>query len=827
MANNYQSIASNFRKDPINNTIVSKPIIQPDVISPNSSGIVPMWEIPEVRNRVKVMNVDGTYKVECFNAKEITEEKYFYVDYSLGDCYFHKNELGKAITIVYRGIGNSSLYAGRVYTKLGEDGSVTETIQDIVTKGRASIDFYNATGSAIQLQDDLEATNIVALATNAILQQSIVDGGLETIRDDIANTQVDVVNTNNSLLDITYNIKTSGAKGDGITDDTVAIKTFFDSLIGVVGKKKVIFQPNKTYCVSNEIEILSSDLEIDFNGSVVKYTGSTYYDYALKCGVFKFRSPSEVFVDGVLEFDPLITTTLGVNGQFNKVSTLKLTQEIFDKTSVGQLISFILRTKIPPYTSTESKPTVFTCAKILSKDIATNKITIDYYSPYDWSPFNNVFPTNKITLYNNGIKNIRIKNYNFTATSSVLADISPLSFSGVENIKVENCKFERNLLPCIHFNECYNFQVDSCEASNPITTDSGKGYLVQNISCHFGRIKNVIGNGMRHLVDFSGGWDLLVENAFDVNTVATNSSLDCHGQGEHSITYRNCKGSFCFGNGRLQFESINANILIDRCDVVSLQSDCSNDVSIKNSTINFTPTSGVGFKSLMIDNCKILMYDVASADTYIKSKYGEGLLKEDTFVTIINSIFTPMSKTTTTAVGIKLLNFGRVTLKNNIIKSYTHLNTLEVVTCTKAIIQGNTIDNCIITCDGEFDLLDNEITIRSNKSYILIENGSVTGYKKVNIDGNTIIMNYPGLVTDDIKFFSSNSQGNANPLHIILLFNNNYFQNITKDCTYFIQSYANLTWHVYSSGNIARQSVLNFSDCQTLFPVATGIVVIP
>ena len=190
MANNYQTIASNFRKDPINNTVVSKPIIQPDVISPNSSGIVPMWEIPEVRNRVKVMNVDGTYKVECFNAKEVTEEKYFYVDYALGDCYFHKNELGKAITMIYRGIGNSSLYAGRVYTKLGEEGDVSETIQDIVTKGRASIDFYNATGSAIQLQDDLEATNIEALATNAILQQAIVDGGLQTMKDDISNVEV-------------------------------------------------------------------------------------------------------------------------------------------------------------------------------------------------------------------------------------------------------------------------------------------------------------------------------------------------------------------------------------------------------------------------------------------------------------------------------------------------------------------------------------------------------------------------------------------------------------------------------------------------------------
>ena len=168
-----------------------------------------------------------------------------------------------------------------------------------------------------------------------------------------------------------------------------------------------------------------------------------------------------------------------------------------------------------------------------------------------------------------------------------------------------------------------------------------------------------------------------------------------------------------------------------------------------------------------------------------------------------------------------------MTLKNNIIKSYTHLNTLEITDCTKAIIQGNTIDNCIITCNGEFDLLGNEITIRSNQSYMLIENASVTGYKRVNIDGNTFIMSYTGLPADDVKFMSSNSQGNANPLHIIVSFNNNYFQNITKDCTYFLQSYANLTWHVYSVGNIARQSVLPFESSPTLFPVTTGIVVIP
>ena len=826
MANNYQSIASNFRKDPINNTIISKPIIQPDVISPNSSGIVPMWEIPEVRNRVKVMNVDGTYKVECFNAKEITEEKYFYVDYSLGDCYFHKNELGKAITMIYRGIGNSSLYAGRVYTKLGEEGEISETIQDIITKGRASIDFYNATGSAIQLLADLTAKNIEALTTLELLNIAINTATIPTIQSNIVDLNTRVDNTNVSILDISYNIKSSGAKGDGITDDTLSLKTFFTSLLPVDKKKKVIFPPNKTYCISDEIEIKSSNLEIDFNGSSIVYTASKDYDYALKSGVIKFRSTSEEILSGVLEFDPLVTTTLGISGQFNKVSTIKVTQAVFDKITVDQLIGLTLRVKNPPYTATEFVPALFSCAKVLSKDSVTNKVTLDYYSPYDWSSYNNVFTTNKITLYSS-IKNINIKNYNFTSTSTYLANISPLSFTGVENIKVENCKFEKNLLPCVHLIECYNYQVDSCEASNPIITDSGKGYLVQNISCHFGRIRNVIGNGMRHLVDFSGGWDLLAENSLDVNTILTNSSFDCHGQGEHSITYRNCKGSFVFGNGRTQFESINANILIDKCDVVSMHSDCGNDVAIKNSTVNFNPTGGVGFKSLLMDNCKILLYDVVSCDTYIKSKYGDGLLKEDTFVTVINSSFIPMSKVTTTTVGIKFLSFGKVVFKNNIIKNYTHVNTLEIVGCTKTIIQGNTIDNCIITCDGEFDLLDNEITIRSDKSYVLVENASVTGYKRVNIDGNTIIMNYIGLLTDDIKFMSSNSQGNSDPLHIILTFNNNYFQNITKSCTYFIQAYANLTWHVYSNGNIARQNVLNFSDCQTLFPVATGIVVIP
>ena len=259
MANNYQSIASNFRKDPINNTIVSKPIIQPDVISPNSSGIVPMWEIPEVRNRVKVMNADGTYKVECFNAKDITEEKYFYVDYALGDCYFHKNELGKAITIAYRGIGNSSLYAGRVYTKLGEDGDVSETIQDIITKGRASIDFYNSTGSAIELLANLTTKNTEALVTISTLNTAIGNGDIITMKTNVTNLQTltstlstNKVNKTESGLsttskDIVTSINEVNAKADTKQSSTDAtLTTTSKTIVGGINELKTALSTTNT-----------------------------------------------------------------------------------------------------------------------------------------------------------------------------------------------------------------------------------------------------------------------------------------------------------------------------------------------------------------------------------------------------------------------------------------------------------------------------------------------------------------------------------------------------------------------------------------------------
>ena len=818
-----KTIFPNFNKDEVTGQIIKEKVKTTIKVHPLQP-IIFMESMYDEFIGVKLQDKLGNYLIKTNNKDEI-DTTHFYLPNNEQKIFVDSLYLGELMTIEYYSIGAYNFSDKLIATQYDNEGNVTELLSDIITKGKASIDFYNGTGSAIQLLADLTAKNIEALTTLGLLNTAINTATIPTIQSNIVDLNTGISNINASILDITYNIKSSGAKGDGITDDTLNLKTFFTSLLSVDKKKKVIFPPNKTYCISDEIEIKSSNLEIDFNGSSIKYTGSKDYDYTLKNGVIKFRSTNEEILSGVLEFDPLVTTTLGINGQFNKVSTIKVTQAVFDKITVDQLIGLTLRVKNPPYTATEFVPTLFSCAKVLSKDIVTNKITLDYYSPYDWSSYNNVFTTNKITLYNS-IKNISIKNYNFTATSTYLANIAPLSFTGVENIKVEDCKFEKNLLPCIHFIECNNFQVDSCEASNPIATDSGKGYLVQSISSHFGRVKNVMGNGMRHLVDFSGGWDLLTENALDINTVVTTASFDCHGQGEHSITYRNCKGSFCFGNGRTQFESTNANILIDKCDVVSIHGDCGNDVAIKNSTVNFNPTAGVGFKSLLMDNCKILLYDVTSADTYIKSKYGTGLLKEDTFITIVNSSFIPMSKTNATNVGINLLNFGKVIFKNNIIKSYTHLNTLEITDCTKTIIQGNTIDNCIIDCNGEFDLFDNEITIRSNKSYILLDNASVTGYKRVNIDGNTFIMSYTGLPADDVKFMSSNSQGNANPLHVIVSFNNNYFQNTTKDCTYFLQTYANLTWHVYSIGNISRQAVLPFGSSPTLFPVTTGIVVI-
>lgn len=154
---------------------------------------------------VKLQDKLGNYLIKTNNKNEV-DTTHFYLANNEQKIFVDTSYLAELMTIEYYSIGGYKFSDKLVATQYDESNTVIETLNDIVTKGRASIDFYNATGSAIQLQDDLEATNIEALATNVILQQAIIDGELEEMKTNITTTSSTLLTTNTNVTNVTNRI---------------------------------------------------------------------------------------------------------------------------------------------------------------------------------------------------------------------------------------------------------------------------------------------------------------------------------------------------------------------------------------------------------------------------------------------------------------------------------------------------------------------------------------------------------------------------------------------------------------------------------------------
>jgi hypothetical protein len=89
-----------------------------------------------------------------------------------------------------------------------------------------------------------------------------------TLNHELAH-KADLDATNVSLADITYNASNKGAKGDGITDDSVALTNWLNSNYNVIS-----LSPNKTYYLTSPITITGINNKIIIgNGATIKYKG--------------------------------------------------------------------------------------------------------------------------------------------------------------------------------------------------------------------------------------------------------------------------------------------------------------------------------------------------------------------------------------------------------------------------------------------------------------------------------------------------------------------------------------------------------------------------
>lgn len=160
--------------------------------------------------------------------------------------------------------------------------NITVTINKSAYSGNdsewVSQEVINARKGEVSLKAKIDSvdTNINALNNEIITARgsdSTLDERLDGVDLDISTTKLKLKKV--SILEY-------GAKGDGITDDTIAIQTCFDTISANGGGHIIIPNTGHEFLISETLQV-KSNIVLEFQGSFIKLTKSTTYGGILIC----------------------------------------------------------------------------------------------------------------------------------------------------------------------------------------------------------------------------------------------------------------------------------------------------------------------------------------------------------------------------------------------------------------------------------------------------------------------------------------------------------------------------------------------------------------
>lgn len=160
--------------------------------------VIQTMEVPDRLNGITIL--DDPNLIEVNNFDEIENENQYWVDYNLGNIYFHPNKQAFTYNLEFGSKGYTLISADKIFTKLDENGNVVQVMGDIIDAGKACIDALLIVGDATQVLFRLEGDIAVGNTLHTNLQSDITTGQpLHTqLRQDIAevDTFIDELNQN-------------------------------------------------------------------------------------------------------------------------------------------------------------------------------------------------------------------------------------------------------------------------------------------------------------------------------------------------------------------------------------------------------------------------------------------------------------------------------------------------------------------------------------------------------------------------------------------------------------------------------------------------------
>ena len=153
---------TDYRRDLHTNEIIGEQVSFRTNISPTTPAYIPLPEIPDQFNRVKIYVLDGSEivetLVEVLNYKDIQNYRTFYVDYEKCKVYFNDDMVNKPIMVKMVGQGNMRIDKELVSTERDANGDCKETLSDIIDTYREYFDGANTVGTVVEVDTMLNAT---------------------------------------------------------------------------------------------------------------------------------------------------------------------------------------------------------------------------------------------------------------------------------------------------------------------------------------------------------------------------------------------------------------------------------------------------------------------------------------------------------------------------------------------------------------------------------------------------------------------------------------------------------------------------------------------